>query len=84
MNSEIVVEIVGWFGVLFYVSAYFSLSLGILKAHSYRFHFLNMLGAVGLSIDASFQGDWPNLVVNVLWLLIGILAVSKRFFTTSI
>jgi hypothetical protein len=84
MNSVIVVEIVGWFGVLFYVTAYLMLSLGKLKAHNYGFHFLNMLGAIGLSIDAAFQGDWPNLVVNILWLLIGIFAVCKRFYTSGI
>ena len=82
MNQELVVEISGWLGVVFYVIAYFSLSINLLKSNGYLFHILNILGAVGLITDAAFHMDRPNLVVNVVWFVIGLIAISRRFVTS--
>jgi hypothetical protein len=79
MNTELIVEIAGWLGVIFYVCAYLLLSIGMLKANGYYFHFLNVLGATGLIIDAAYHVDMPNLVVNVLWFVIGVFATGRRF-----
>ncbi|TDE11572.1 CBU_0592 family membrane protein [Dyadobacter psychrotolerans] len=81
--DEKIVEVAGWLGVIFYVFAYFLLSIGKLKANSYRFHFLNILGAAGLITDSAYYGDKPNLAVNVIWLIIGLFAITKRFFFSS-
>ena len=83
MDTKSIVDISGWLGVIFYVFAYLLLSIGVLKANSYRFHFLNILGAIGLITDSAYHGDQPNLTVNVIWLVIGILAITRRFFFTS-
>jgi hypothetical protein len=80
MNDKLIIEVIGWFGVIFYVVAYFLLTIGLLTANGYRFHFLNMLGAIGLIVVSAYYGDKPNLVVNALWLAIGIFAVGKRYF----
>lgn len=78
-----IVEIAGWLGVIFYVFAYLLLSTGILKSTSFQFHSLNILGAIGLITDSAYYGDNPNLVVNVIWLVIGVFAISRRLFSSS-
>ena len=83
MEDKLIIEIIGWLGVIFYVIAYFLLTIGLMKADGYRFHFLNMLGAAGLITVSAYYGDRPNLVVNVIWFAIGIFAISKRFFATA-
>jgi len=83
MDKDLIIEIIGWFGVIFYVFAYLLLSVGVLKSNGYVFHFLNMLGAIGLIINSYFHNDRPNLVVNIIWFFIGIFAITKRFFFTS-
>ena len=83
MDTESIIEISGWLGVIFYVFAYLLLSIGVLKANSYRFHFLNILGATGLITDSAWYGDKPNLAVNVIWLIIGIFAITRRYLFTS-
>ncbi|WP_254560514.1 CBU_0592 family membrane protein [Dyadobacter diqingensis] len=79
-----VIEFAGWLGVIFYVFAYLLLSTGMLKANSYRFHSLNILGAIGLIINSAYYGDKPNLVVNVIWLIIGIFAIYRRYLHLSL
>lgn len=74
----LIVEILGWAGVVFYVLAYFLLSTGLLKASSPVFHLLNMAGAIGLIIDAWAHNDLPNLVVNSIWLTIGFCTLLFR------
>lgn len=78
-----IVELAGWLGVIFYVFAYLLLSTGKLKSISYQFHLLNILGAIGLITDSAYYGDKPNLVVNVIWLVIGVSAISRRLFGSS-
>lgn len=68
-------EIAGWLGAVLYVSAYLLLTAGKLKADSFLYHFLNILGAVCLIINAFHFSDYPNVVTNLLWLGIGIVAV---------
>jgi hypothetical protein len=76
-------EALGWAGVIFYVSSYLLLSTGRLRATDYTFHLLNVLGAAGLIIDSLHEGDNPNLVVNCIWLLIGMWAIGKRWYSQS-
>lgn len=83
MDSKLVIEVIGWLGVIFYVLAYLLLTIGFLKANSYLFHILNILGASGLIMDSAYFGDKPNLVVNVLWLAIGILAIVSRCYAAK-
>lgn len=83
MDTKLVIEVIGWLGVIFYVLAYLLLTIGVLKVSSYSFHFLNMLGATGLITDAGYYGDKPNLVVNILWLAIGVFAVGKRYYASK-
>lgn len=83
ISVETLVAIVGWLGVIFYIMAYLLLSIGKLTSGNPRFHTLNILGAIGLITDSAYHRDSPNLVVNVVWLLIGIFAVGKPLFTKS-
>lgn len=78
MELELWINMAGWLGVVAYVTSYLLLSINVLKSNQYLFHLLNMVGAVGLIIDASFHQDPPNLAVNVIWLSIGVFVVTKK------
>ncbi len=78
MNSEQLIDLAGWTGVAAYVASYLLLSINVLKSTQYLFHLLNMVGAIGLIADAAFHRDPPNLAVNVIWLSIGVFAVTKK------
>ncbi len=72
-----VFKIIGWVGVVLYVSAYLLLTLQYLKVTKIKFHLLNIFGAVCLIINAWAINDYPNIVVNMLWAFIGFFAVYK-------
>ncbi|MGG7664628.1 CBU_0592 family membrane protein [Dyadobacter sp. BHUBP1] len=78
MNTALILETLGWLGVVAYVLAYLLLTIGVLKPNGYPFHILNMTGAATLIVYSLEYGDKPNVAVNVIWLMIGIGAVARR------
>jgi hypothetical protein len=70
-----IAEIGGWIGSILYVIAYLLLALKKLDANNPLYHLLNILGAVGLIINAFHWGDLPSVAVNIVWMIIGSFAL---------
>lgn len=74
--SESVSSFVGWLGTGFYLLAYLLVSFNKVKASKPTYHVLNILGATGLIIHALYMNDGPNLICNLAWLSIAIIAIA--------
>ena len=70
-------DLLGWLGTLSYIIAYLLLSLGKLKAEQKTYHLLNILGALGLIVNAVHLDDYPNIIVNIVWFAIGCMALTS-------
>jgi hypothetical protein len=68
-------DLIGWLGTLAYIVAYLLLSVGKLKAEQKTYHLLNILGALGLIVNAIHLKDYPNIIVNTVWFAIGSIAI---------
>lgn len=68
-------EIMGWIGTIAYIIAYLLLSMGKLKPSRIMYHSLNIVGAIGLIINASHYGNYPSVFVNIAWFTIAIIAI---------
>lgn len=75
-----VAAILGWTGTISYLLAYLLLSLNKIRSNQKLYHFLNIIGAVGLTVNAFFFQDYPNVAVNIAW---GAIALSAIFFFTK-
>ncbi len=67
--------VLGWIGTLSYLLAYFLLSINKLKADQVTYHVMNILGAIGLTANAIYYADLPNIVVNMAWGFIALAAI---------
>ena len=79
-------EIAGWGGALLILSAYLLLSLGRLSGQSPVYQWMNVIGACGFAINGWWHGALPSAALNVVWLLIGGMAlwrIAKRGSSTS-
>lgn len=65
----------GWIGSIAYLLAYLLLSINKLKAGQKAYHVLNIVGALGLTVNAIFIRDYPNVLVNIFWGMIAIMAI---------
>lgn len=73
----ILINIIGWLGAILYIVAYFLLTIEVISSSSFTYHFLNVLGAIGLTINACYLKDSPNIIVNLVWLLIAMSAICN-------
>lgn len=78
-----VFELIGWIGAILFILSYFLLSKGKLKQDEVKYHLLNLAGAICLVINAVHFRDKANILVNVVWSSIALMAIyncRKSFF----
>lgn len=71
------VEIAGWTGALLLLLAYGLVSAGKVDSRATSYQLMNVLGAVGVVINSGWNGAFPSVAVNVIWILIGAVALIK-------
>ena len=73
--SKGISTILGWTGTFSYLIAYFLLSINKLRSDQRLYHILNIFGAIGLTYNAIYLNDYPNVIVNVAWAIIALGAI---------
>ena len=84
---EIAIEIIGWAAALLILAAYGLLSANKLTANDRAYQWMNVVGAAGFIINGWWHGALPSAVLNVIWMLIGGVALwritARRRSSTS-
>jgi hypothetical protein len=75
---KVLIEVVGWLGAVLMLSAYVLLTLGRLKPQASRYHWLNIVSGAGLICNSGYNGAYPSVMINVIWLIIGLYGVFGR------
>lgn len=65
----ILVEIAGWAGAALILGAYILVTLGRLTGRSPLFQVMNLVGAVGFTINGWWHGAMPSATLNIIWAL---------------
>ena len=76
--GALIVEGVGWAGAAAVLVAYGLVSAERVSSRSLTYQLLNIGGAIGLVINSSVNGAIPSAVVNLIWIGIGVYALTKR------
>jgi hypothetical protein len=84
---EIAVEVAGWTGASLILGAYLLLSMGRLNGQSMLYQGMNVAGAAGFIVNGGWHGAVPSAVLNVIWMMIGGVALwriaARRRLSTS-
>jgi len=70
-------EFAGWVGVLLILLAYALLSFGVLSADHVGYHTLNLVGGVGIIVDALADKNYQPAVLNLIWIAIAVFAIVR-------
>lgn len=81
--TEILVDGVGWLGAGLLLLAYGMASAGRLPATGRGFQVLNLAGSAALAANSGFHGAWPSAALNVVWLAIAVVALSRGGLLSS-
>jgi hypothetical protein len=74
---EIVVEVAGWVGAGLILLGYLLISTGKLTGQSSTYHWINLAGAVGFTINGWWHGAIPSAALNVVWGAIAVYALTR-------
>ena len=72
------IEVIGWTGAALVLVAYALVSTHRVGAQSWTYQLLNISGACGLVLNSWWYGAIPSVVVNVIWMGIGVYALRRR------
>jgi hypothetical protein len=74
---ELFVEVAGWSGAALILLAYLLLSMGKLTGQSAAYQWMNVFGAAGFIVNGWWHGALPSAVLNVIWMMIGGVALWR-------
>jgi len=78
MNNNILIDIVGWAGVIALLVAYALVSTKKVAGDALTYQLLNMAGGAFLIVNSAFYGAYPSVGVNVAWIGIAIFAIARK------
>jgi VIT1/CCC1 family predicted Fe2+/Mn2+ transporter len=77
---NVTIEFLGWYGAAAILSAYAFVSLGWLGAGNLTVIALNLTGAFGLMLSSYHKKDWQPMALNVVWLAVAFVTLSRYFW----
>jgi hypothetical protein len=83
VNHNLIVDILGWAGAVILLSAYGLVSVRKLEGDSVPYQLLNLAGGLFLIVNTVYYGAYPSSGVNLVWSMIAILALSKRWWAAK-
>jgi hypothetical protein len=73
------IDIIGWIGSVEVIAAYGLNSYQKLKSDSTIFQLLNLTGAIFLIINTIYYHAYPSAFINVVWVIIAAIALTRMF-----
>lgn len=70
-QKKIIIEITGWLGASCLLLAYFLIVTERIKHTNFYYIFLNIIGALLLTINTYYHKAYPSVVTNLVWFIIG-------------
>jgi hypothetical protein len=78
MTLKTFVDLSGWVAALLILGSYGLLSFGKIQSRSPIYQCMNIVGALGFIINCTWNGAWPSVALNVVWVGIGVYALRRN------
>jgi hypothetical protein len=83
MTLKTFIDVAGWTAALLILGSYSLLSFGKLQSRSPIYQWMNIAGALGFIINCTWNGAWPSVALNVVWLGIAFYALRRNSRLTN-
>ena len=70
--ERIIIETIGWGGMVLILAAYVLLSMGRIDGRSRAYQWMNVVGAACFVLNSGYNGAIPSATLNVAWAAIGL------------
>ena len=76
---EVTSEVLGWIGIILVLLAYGLTTFEVISGSSLLFMGLNLLGAIGIALDAWEDKNIQPVVLNIIWAVIAVVGIVIYF-----
>ena len=83
MNSNLLIDILGWTGSILYLVAYGLVSLRKTEGDSLLYQSINIFAGTLLVIYTLSLGAYATTGLNAVWVAIGLFTLGRRWLTRS-
>jgi hypothetical protein len=73
---EVTTEALGWIGIILVLTAYGLITFEVIPAGSLLFMGLNLVGAIGIALDAWEDKNIQPVVLNIIWAVIAVVGIA--------
>jgi len=80
MSKQTIFELFGWYGAIVIVAAYILVSMRVIDAHGFWFHFMNASGGLGVVVVSWSKKAYQPVVINAFRTLTGGAALAAIFW----
>ncbi|GAA3119296.1 CBU_0592 family membrane protein [Streptosporangium carneum] len=71
------VDLLGWAGAALMLYGYAMVSSSRMAGDGMPYQIVNLVGAIALMINTAYHSAWPSAILNVVWGVIGLVAVTR-------
>jgi cell shape-determining protein MreD len=79
MSLKTFVAIAGWTAALLILAAYGLLQFGKIQPRSWVYQIMNIIGAAGFIVNCTYNGAWPSVALNIVWMVIAFYALRRNY-----
>lgn len=79
MNTNLLIDILGWTGSILYLLAYALVSLKKTEGDSLLYQGINIFAATLLVIYTLYLGAYATTGLNAVWVIIGLFTLSRKW-----
>ena len=77
MKKNIIINVLGWYGVAAILTAYILLNINIVSSQNMSYQLLNITGAICIAYDSFKDRDYQPVVLNIIWAIVALIAIVK-------
>ena len=83
MNSNLLINILGWTGSVLYLLAYTLVSMKKTEGDSLLYQGINIFAGTLLVVYTLYLGAYATTGLNAVWVVIGLLTLGRRWLTRN-
>lgn len=83
MNSNLLINILGWTGSVLYLLAYTLVSMKKTEGDSLLYQGINIFAGTLLVIYTLYLGAYATTGLNAVWVVIGLLTLGRKWLTRN-
>ena len=83
MNSNLLINILGWIGSILYLLAYALVSMKKTEGDSLLYQGINIFAGSLLVIYTLYLGAYATTGLNAVWVIIGLFTLGRKWLTRN-